>query len=383
VRRSAGGRLVRRRGSRVGGSFDLRLDHLVEHQLATFGPVSAVVAQRGVTVRIDVVLAQRALATLRREERVEHCLAIVATLRDRVADDGHRLVAVHGVRVDLVLRLPVLGLEVLVELLAGRGQLVRRQRRRRQVRHLLHVRRDLLGEVHRRDAVGPEQLGVRHRRVEVLVELRCVVVDDAAGEDGVRPGLLDLGGQRPVVRRLAVPGVRSRDLDTELLRSGLRVLRDALAVHLGVVEDVHALDALVVHPLREGGTLDGVDRHDARVVALAGRVVLVRLAGLRAGAALGQAEGGVGRADMRDPGLVGDRDRDGGRAGVELADVGDGVVVRRGLAGVRRGRAGLPLACRSRRVVQRLVVDREVAALVALLLQGKPDALDHVLGLRT
>ncbi len=356
------------------GLLGLRLDDLVEHQLPALGGVSAVVAQRGVAVSVDVVRAQRALAALRVEEGVDDRLPVVATLRDRVADHGHRLVAVHGVRVDLVLRLAVLGLVVLVELLAGRGQLVRRQRRRRQVRLLLDVGRDLLGEVDRGHAVGAEQLRVRHRGVEVLVELRCVVVDDAAGEDGVSATRLDLGGERAVVRRLAVPGIRARDLEAERLGSGLRVLRDALAVDLGVVEDVHAGDALVLHVLRLGGTLDRVDRHDATVVARTGRVVLVRLARLRTGAALGQAERRVGRADVQDPGLVGDRDRDRRGTGVELADVGDRGVVLRDLAGVRRGLARLPLARRRRGVVERLVLDREVTALPALLLQGELDA---------
>src|SRR3712207_7688595 len=45
---------------------------------------------------------------------------------------------------------------------------------------------------------SPEQLGVRHRGVQVLVELRRVVVDDAAGEDGVGARRLDLVGERAV-----------------------------------------------------------------------------------------------------------------------------------------------------------------------------------------
>src|SRR5215213_4599756 len=361
----------------------LRLDHLVEHQLAALGLVSAVVAQRGVAVLVDVVGPQRALAALRGEERVDHGLPIVAALGDRVAHDRHRLVAVYGVRVDLVLGLTVLGLVVLVELLAGGRELVGRERRSRQERLRLDLLRDLLREVHGRDAVGSEQLGVRQRGVEVLVQLRRVVVDDAAREDGVRAAGLDLGRQRTVVGRLAVPGVVARDLDPELLRGGLRVLRDALAVHLGVVEDVDALDALVLHVLRLRGALDRVDRDDAPVVALAGRVVLVRLAGLGACAALGQAERRVRRADLQDPGLVVDRDRDRRGAGVELAEIGDRVVVLGDLARVGRRLAGLPLARGRRRIVERHVLDRPVAALVALLLERELLAVDHVLGLRT
>ena len=180
--------------------------------------------------------------------------------------------------------------------------------------------------------------------MQVLVELRRVVVDDAAREDGVRAGGLDLVGQRAVVRGLAVPGVVPGDLDAELLRRGLGVLGDTLSVHLGVVQDVDVGDALVLHVLRLGGTLDGVDRHDAPVGALAGRVVLVGLARLSTGPALGQAERRVRRADLQDPGLVGDRDRDRGRAGVELADVGDGAVVLRDLTSVGR-RSARPPTC--------------------------------------
>src|SRR5215218_1208797 len=360
---------ARRAGALVGR----RLDHLVEHQLPALGLVSAVVAQRGVAVLVDVVRPQRALAALGGEERVDHGGAVVAALGDAVADDAHRLVAVDGVRVDIALRLAVLGLVVLVELLAGRGQLIRRQRRRGQVRLRLDLRRDLLGEVHGRDAVGAEQLGIRQRRVEVLVQLRRVVVDDAAGEDGVRSARLDLASERAVVRRLAVPGVGARDLDPELLGGGLRVLRDALAVDLGVVEDVHAGHALVLHPLRLRLALDDVDRHDAAVVGLAG---------LGAGSGLGQAERRVRRADLQDPGLVRDRDRDRRGARVELADVGDRAVVLRDLARVGRRLPGLPLAGGCRGVVERLVLDVEVAALVALLLQGELDSIDDVLGLR-
>src|SRR5215218_6326259 len=90
---------ARRAGALVGR----RLDHLVEHQLPALGLVSAVVAERGVTVRVDVVRPQRALTALGGEERVDHRLAIVTALGDGVADDGHGLVAIDRVRVDLVL----------------------------------------------------------------------------------------------------------------------------------------------------------------------------------------------------------------------------------------------------------------------------------------
>ena len=67
----------------------------------------------------------------------------------------------------------------------------------------------------------------------------------------------------------------------------------------------------------------------------AARVVLVGLARLGALGAR-QADVGVGRRDLQDPGLVEDRQRDRGRAGVVLAEIGDrGWVLRR-----RRALAG-------------------------------------------
>src|SRR3712207_7943665 len=54
---------------------------------------------------------------------------------------------------------------------------------------------------------------------------------------------------------------------------------------------------------RSRGTLDGVTRDGAGVRAGLGRVVLLRLARLGARLVGGQADVGVGRRDLRDPGL--------------------------------------------------------------------------------
>ena len=123
------------------------------------------------------------------KKRVDDGLAppsVAARAAIEIEDHVGGLVAVDGVRVDLVGGLAVLGREVLVELLPGGRKLLRGHGRRGQEASRAWTSGgDLLGEVHGRDAVGAEQLGVRHRRVEVLVQLRGVVVDDAAGEDGV------------------------------------------------------------------------------------------------------------------------------------------------------------------------------------------------------
>src|SRR3712207_9042849 len=105
---------------------------------------------------------------------------------------------------------------------------------------------------------------------------------------------------------------------------------------------------------RSRGTLDGVTRDGAGVRAGLGRVVLLRLARLGARLVGGQADAGVRRRDLRDAGLVQDRQRHGGRTRVEITDVGDGRLVLNGLAGVGRGLTLVPLALRGGRVVELL-----------------------------
>ena len=163
----------------------------------------------------------------------------------------------------------------------------------------------------------------------------------------------------------------------------LDVLAQARAVDLLVVghEDLRA--AVLLHERRESGALNRVLRDDARIGPRAGGVVLVGLARVGARLVRGQAHSGVRGADLRDPGLIEDRDRDRGGARVELADVDGGAVVLSDLAGVglrglRRPRAGL-----GRRVVERLVLDREVAGLAARLVQRELDAVDKSCRLRT
>src|SRR3954452_24180201 len=98
----------------------LGLDHLVEYELAALDAIRAVVGERRVAVLVDRVLAEDRVAVLDLEERVDHCLAVVALVArvlDREQSDLHRLVAVD--RVGLGLR-AVLRLVVLEERLRGR-----------------------------------------------------------------------------------------------------------------------------------------------------------------------------------------------------------------------------------------------------------------------
>ena len=156
---------------------------------------------------------------------------------------------------------------------------------------------------------------------------------------------------------------------------------EALPVDLLVVEDVRLRAALLllVGDLRRG--LDVVGGDDAPEGALAGRVVLVGLA-LVGALGAGQADVVFDGRDLQDAGLVDDRDRDRRGARVELAEVGDRRLVLRGLARVRRDLARLPLAGRGRGVVERDVLDRELADLAAGLLQGELLAVDDGLRLR-
>ena len=115
------------------------------------------------------------------------------------------------------------------------------------------------------------------------------------------------------------------------------------APYLLVVQDRRVRAAVLRHHGGQSGALDGVLGHDPQVVARAGRVVLVGLALLGAGLAGGQAHGGVRRADLGDRHLVQDRDRDRARARVELADVGDRVLVLRHLRALAEAASGVQL----------------------------------------
>src|SRR3954465_7032839 len=80
--------------SRTVFSAALRLDHLVERQLAARDLVEAVVGQAGVAVLVDRVGAENALAILRREDRVHDGLPRQTAARtgplDGVQHQRHR-----------------------------------------------------------------------------------------------------------------------------------------------------------------------------------------------------------------------------------------------------------------------------------------------------
>src|SRR5262249_8131319 len=139
-------------------------------------------------------------------------------------------------------------------LTSGRQLLVRETRDRdghalRLARRLLNVGRD------RREAVRGQDLHVRRTRPKGLEQLAAVVADQAAEEDALRPRLLDLERGGLVRRRLPVPRREAHYADAELLRSVLRVRRDAEAVGLLVVQDEELLDAELLRERRVCGTL--------------------------------------------------------------------------------------------------------------------------------
>src|SRR5829696_5730100 len=99
------------------------LDGLVELQLAAVDRVDAVVREGRITVLVDGVRAEHALAVLRIEDRLEDVLLLAGLgALDRVQRQAHGLIAVDGVRVRVLVA--VLLLEVREELLALRRVLV-------------------------------------------------------------------------------------------------------------------------------------------------------------------------------------------------------------------------------------------------------------------
>ena len=193
---------------------------------------------------------------------------------------------------------------------------------------------------------------------------------------------LGLLRQRAVVGRVLVDRLVGGDRQALRLGRGLDVARQARAVDLLVVEQLHLGAAVLLHQRRQRGALDRVLGDDAGVGALPRRVVLVRLTGRRARLVRGQADGRVGRADLRDAGLVEDRDRHGAGARVELAEVDGRRLVLRGLARVGRGLLRRPVGRLGGRVVERRVLDADVARLAAGLLERQLGAVDRGLGLR-
>src|SRR3954469_6550355 len=246
----------------------------------------------GDVLRVDVtrlgvdlqLLADHGLARGHRdalgEDRVVDALAGAVGGLDRLEDGLHRRHAVKGVvRGRSLAVLLLVGVDELGARPAGGEQLVDRQAGEREV-HALRLRRLVevgeAGEPVRRDDL--HLVVVAEDGDLVLDELGAARVVDAAHEDAVRTGLLDLLEQRRVVRGLLVPGVVRHDLDAVLGGVLLEHLRDALAVGLVVVQHVALLHAEGLTGEDRGRrTLDVVGGHDPGVIALARRVVLVGL----------------------------------------------------------------------------------------------------------
>ena len=323
-----------------------------------------------VAVLVDRERAEQAVRDLRLEHLGDHVSTRSIRVLDRVQQDLRRLCAVDRIRVDPG-AVEVVRLERRRELLGNTRELVDRHARDGH-EHARRRRARVVDRLLRREAVRCEQLDVTVVRPEhgdlVLDHLGAVLVDQAAEEDGVRPGRLDLLEQRLVARRLRIPRLEADDLDVEELGRLAGRGRDAEAVGLLVVQDVHLRDALILHELRDRRALVVVSRGDARVVPRSRRVVLVGLGRVTAARQVDrQARIRVRRRDHRDPTvrrLVQHRDDDRRATGVERADDSDHLVVRRVVVGVLRALARVPLAGLGGCVVARLEADVVVAGLV-------------------
>ena len=301
---------------------------------------------------------------------------------DRVQQHLRGLGGVGGVR--LHRGDAVLGLELVDERLALADQLVGRNARVADV-HALSGRSCRARTGQRRadeEAVRRDQLdtGVRSQHGNlVLDQLATVRADQAAQEDRIRVGRLDLLHQCLVVGGLRIPRVTPGHLDAELRRRLLEEVGHTDAVGLLVVEHVHALGAQLLRQGRVHRALRVVHRDHASVVSNAARVVLVGLTGLTAG--LRQPEVGVGAADLDQSDPVQDRHLELGARRVERAQHADhagiaNVGIRVRAAGRRIVGTGL-----GRRVVTVLVLDRVLAGLVVVLGQHHVDGLRHLVGL--
>src|SRR5829696_81314 len=361
------------------------VEHAVELELAALDRLDRELREGSVAVLIEAPGAEGALVVLGGEDLLHHGLPIghlaaglLGGLLDRVEHHVGRLVGVGGVRLDGVVVRLLVGLD---ELLTLFGELALRQAAEGDVDTLRGVAR--LGEelVHE-DAVRTDKgdLIVAHPGPDlVLDELGRVVLDDAAEVDGVGVGLCDLVHKRTVVGRRTVYTLAADDVDALVLRGLLELVGEALAVGLLVVEDVDGLEALVQHQRDAGLALLVVGHDHAGVVALARRVVLLRL--VRLTARLGQADVGVRGADHAEPGLVEDRDLHRRAPRVEGPDPADDLLVLGRRLRVLRALGRVPLPCLRRGVVQDLVFNVDVARLVVPLLQRQLYGVDHGRGL--
>ncbi len=293
-------------------------------------------------------------------------------------DDACSLVAVGGVRLGLGVR--VLGVVVLDEVGTLAGQLGGRQATEGDVRTFGRgtggVDPFLL-----EDAVRSHEGDLGHGVAQVDPQLASVVLGDATVVDEVRVGGLDLLGEGLVVGRLAVDPVAAEHGQTGTGGFVIEDVGDALAVQLGVIEDVHVLGAQLGGPLGTGQALEVVRGDDAVIVPRAAvrivdiRFVRLTLAGLR------QAGVGVGRTHHRDALLAQDGDRQLGSTRVERPDVRHDLVIGDGIVRVLDLGGLVPLAGRGSGIVDVLVDDLVTADDAALLFDGHVDRVHDRVGL--
>src|SRR5215471_109429 len=351
--------------------------------LEQYGDV-LVVGVTGLRVDLDLLaehrLAGRDVDPATAEHLVYHALPGSVRLGDRGQDGLHCRHAVQCiVRTGLRAVLLLVGVDQLRSRAAALDQLLGRQTGEAQV-HALRLRlsaelgvADETVRCHELDLVVVTQHGDL-----VLDQLTTVVVVDAAHIDHVRVHRLDVLEDRRVARLLGVPGLVAEDGEAVGLGAVDERRRDALPVGLVVVQDEDPLDLQVLRrEVCRGGALVVVRGDHAGVVALAGRVVLVRLARVPL---LGQAGVGVRVRDHEHGRRVQHRDLNLRASGVVGAHHGDLVGVRHVRLGVVGAGRLVPLARRCRRVVVGLQLDGVVAGLVVDLIQVELDGTDGVRG---
>ena len=158
-------------------------------------------------------------------------------------------------------------------------------------------------------------------------------------------------------------------------------LHEAVALEALVAEQEHAPGAEAAGPPRRRRGLHVIGGDDAGEGPGRRGIELVRLPLLGAGQELRQTDRRRAGADLHEPRFVGDRERDRGRAGVELPDVGDRAGVLHRLARVLGRLVRIPadsVAARRRVVGGRevhLVVAHPAAGVAQRQLLGVDDAL--------
>ena len=229
--------------------------------------------------------------------------------------------------------------------------------------------------------IGNDELRLQTARHNVLGNLRRIRLRGAAEVDDISARLLHLGDDALVVRSLGVDTFDADNFEADLLRVCFEDARDALAVHLAVIEDKHFGPADFLREISTDGALDIVGWDHAKVTHLAARAIDRRLVRFTK-ASLRERWCSVGGAHHHEVNFVEQRHRNLRGARIKCPDVCEHRRVVDRLVSIGCFDRGIPIAALRAGVIPVFVDDFLRADLATDFTDGHLDAVDHACGLR-